>query len=343
MSSHKKILLLSGLSIFVLCSSLDAEARRHKSGSKGSTTDATDQTATSTSDGDKTADKTADKAADKTGTAAAPSGDAAATAAGGAAAKPPAAPAGQTAAPAGAPPPAAGAPPPPAAPPKELASETSGPRQEAARAHFERGVELYTYGDFPNAWLEFNSAYQVVPLVDLLNNLARCEVRMGRQRDALEHFRSFITARPNDQDSEYIRQEIARLEGEVGRTTAAQNAPPEPVAAPAPPRPRHVPVYGILVGATTIAMLIAGATTLGLVNGRYNSLHNQCGSSCPPMDVNVLQTQSYAGDGLLGVGAAGAVATGLILYFELSGSKETALRPLASLGFGTPLGVIGRY
>lgn len=229
----------------------------------------------------------------------------------------------------------------PAAAPKELATEVSTPKREAARAHFVRGVELYTNGDFPNAWLEFNSAYALLPLVDLLNNLARCEVRMGRPRDALAHFQQFITARPKDPDGEYIRQEISRLEGELGRQAAS--APlGEPAAGGAPP-PRRFPIYSLMAGATTVALIIAGATTLGLVNSRYNDLQRICVSMCQLADVGVLHDQASAGYGLLGLGAAGAIATGVLLRLELRSNKESALRPIAELSLGSSRGVIVRF
>lgn len=336
MPSHTKSLLISGISIFVLCGSLTAEARKPKPEPKKATaTEAApvNKVPAGASDGqpDQPAEKPAEKPPEKVAAKPEPT-----SADKGASTAAPA-PAVKTS--------SAGNVPPPAAPaPKELSTDVSGPKQQAARAHFERGVELYTQGDFPNAWLEFNSAYQIVPLVDLLNNMARCEVRMGRPRQALDHFQQFIVARPNDQDSEYIRQEIARLEGEVGRVANPNSAASaEPVAAaPAAPR-RPVPVVGILVGTTSLAMLIAGAATLGVVNSRYNDLQSQCSPTCLFDDVAVLQRQSYAGYGLLGVGAAGAVATGIILYVDLRSNKETALKPLASLRTGTPIGVIGRF
>ena len=221
------------------------------------------------------------------------------------------------------------------APPKEL--QVSEPRQQAAREHFMRGVDLYTQGNYPNAWLEFSAAYQIVPLVDLLNNMARCEVRMGRPRDALDHFKRFIAARPNDQDAEYINQEIARLEGELGRKTNTTQVA-EAAEAPASKPPPRVPVASIFAGAATIAAAVAGGVTLGLVNGRYNDLRAICATTgCPAEDVGVLERQSYAGYGLLAVAGVGAVVTGVLLSFELRRNKEAGLRQFSSLRIGAPL------
>ena len=221
------------------------------------------------------------------------------------------------------------------APPREL--QVSEPRQQAAREHFMRGVDLYTQGNYPNAWLEFSAAYQIVPLIDLLNNMARCEVRMGRPRDALDHFKRFIAARPNDPDAEYINQEIARLEGELGRKASS---PPVAVATEvqaAKPPPR-LPVASIFAGAATIAAAVAGGVTLGLVNSRYNDLKAICATTgCPAEDVGVLERQSYAGYGLLAAAGVGAVVTGVLLSVELRRNKEAGLRQFSSLRIGAPL------
>lgn len=189
---------------------------------------------------------------------------------------------------------------------------------------------MYTQGSYANAWLEFTSAYQLVPKTALLNNMARCEVRIGRPVEALQHFKRYIAANPDDPDGLYIRQEIARLEGEVGRrnspTETEKNAVEEPVVAPQ----RKVPTGSIVVGGLTFGMLAAGAITLGLVNSRVSLLQSTCSPVCPSGDVSVIEHQSYAGYGLLGVAGAGAAITGILLYFELGKKSESNFRPIAS-------------
>jgi tetratricopeptide (TPR) repeat protein len=206
------------------------------------------------------------------------------------------------------------------------------PKEDAARAHFFRGVELYQQGNYANAWLEFTSAYQLVPRTALLNNMARCEVKISRPAEALQHFRDYLASSPDDPDAEYIRQEIARLEGELGRraTVAKQAVKDQQVVDAPPPAPRRVPVYSIGLGITTVAALIAGAAALGLVNSQYDTLASNCVMACPRDDVAVLQRQAYAGYGLLGAAGVFAIATGVALRFELSPSRE-GLRRIAGL------------
>lgn len=243
------------------------------------------------------------------------------------AASPAAAPVAASAAPSASPSPAPAAAPAPAAP--ESASNSA--KEGAAREHFMRGVDLYTQGSYANAWLEFTSAYQLVPKTALLNNMARCEVRIGRPVEALQHFKRYIAANPDDPDGTYIRQEIARLEGEVGRRSGPSEqekaAATEPAAAPS----RKAPVASIIVGGLTVGLLAAGAVTLGLVNSRVSLLQSTCSPVCPSGDVSVIQQQSYAGYGLLGAAGAGAVVTGILLYVELGKKRESNFKPIAHL------------
>lgn len=173
-----------------------------------------------------------------------------------------------------------------------------------------------------------------MPRTALLNNMARCEVKISRPAEALQHFKDYLASSPDDPDAEYIRQEIARLEGELGRraTVAKQAVKEQQVVDTPPPAPRQIPVYSIGLGITTVAALIAGAAALGLVNSQYDTLASNCVMACPRDDVAVLQRQAYAGYGLLGAAGAFAIATGVALRFELSPSRE-GLRRIAGLRF----------
>lgn len=232
----------------------------------------------------------------------------------------------------------------PAAAPSQLQESNSGPKEEAARAHYGRAVEQYLQGNYANAWLEFSSAYQITPLTALLNNMARCEVKIGRPLEALQHFRRFIAATPDDPDADYIKSEIARLEAELGRrATPSQTDVALGSSDPARPLtpPRRIPVYSIAAGATTIAALVAGAATLGSVATRYSTLETGCKPGCPPQDATNLQQQLYAGYGLFGAAVVPAILTIVALRFELGRPAETTLRPLAGLRTTSPLFVFG--
>jgi tetratricopeptide (TPR) repeat protein len=235
-----------------------------------------------------------------------------------------------TATPAAPAPPAVPAPPAAAAPPEPTVPSA---KEQAAREHFFRGADLYSQGSYASAWLEFTSAYQLVPKTALLNNMARCEVRIGRPVEALQHFKRYIAVNPDDPDGVYIRQEIARLEGEIGRRTTASDAEAKSALAEAPPVApvRRIPTASLVTGGFTVGLLAAGAITLGLVGSRVSALQSQCAPVCPGADVSVIQQQSYAGYGLLGAAGAGVALTGILLYFELGKKSESNFKPIAGL------------
>ena len=202
-------------------------------------------------------------------------------------------------------------------------------------------MEQYLQGNYANAWLEFSSAYQITPLTALLNNMARCEVKIGRPLEALQHFRRFIAATPDDPDADYIKSEIARLEAELGRRAAPSQTDALTDKAPPATMPRRIPVYSIAAGATTLAVLLSGVAALSTVSLRYNSLETGCKPGCPPQDANNLQQQLYAGYGLFGAAVVPAILTIVALRFELGRPAETTLRPLAGLRTTSPLFVFG--
>lgn len=208
-----------------------------------------------------------------------------------------------------------------------------------------RGVDLYTQGSYASAWLEFTSAYQLVPKTALLNNMARCEVRIGRPVEALQHFKRYIAVNPDDSDGVYIRQEIARLEGEIGRRNTASDAEAKSALAEAAPVApvRRIPTASLVTDGFTVGLLAAGAITLGLVGSRVSALQSQCAPVCPGADVSVIQQQSYAGYGLLGAAGAGVALTGILLYFELGKKSESNFKPIAGLRTLSPFFVARSY
>jgi tetratricopeptide (TPR) repeat protein len=223
----------------------------------------------------------------------------------------------------------------------------SGPsKAEAAKAHYLRGATLYDQADYATAWLEFTSAYQLVPRTELLFNMARCEVRLGRPREAAEHFRGYLEAHPNDPDADGIRKEIAELKVDADllarRDAGLAEAPPEPPRAP----PRPFPVYGTIAGGATLVFLVATIATLASVSSGYSTLQTACAPNCSASDVSPLQNRATAGYVLLGFTLAGAGVTAGLFTWELRRGKanQKRLRPLSLLAPGAvPLGLGWRF
>lgn len=217
---------------------------------------------------------------------------------------------------------------------------TPSPAQlSAAKAFFANGQALYAQGKYEAAWLEFSSAYAVVPLPDLLFNMARCEAKLGRNADAARHYREFLKQSPSDPEAAKIEAEIVRLEAqpsEPGTPAAGAAPPPPPVEAPA----RRIPLITTVAGGTAVVLLIAGAATLGYVGGQYGDLKARCNERCSPTEWTGLRSASYAGYALLGLSAAAVAVAAVALPFELKKARER--RVALSIGLGS-LGLAGRF
>lgn len=207
-----------------------------------------------------------------------------------------------------------------------VATAMASPEQ-AARAHFTRGAALFQERNYAGAWLEFTSAYRLSNKPQLLYNMAKCERKLGREREALDHLRTYLKAVPNDPDAPLIRQELAELEAQVERE--GQQTPPRPPESTSDARPpaRPFPVYGTVAAGATLALVVVGGAVLGSTQSKYDNLRDTCAPNCQPDPVNQLRTQAIAGYTLLGLAGAGAVTTAVLLAIELRRGRTPAAAP----------------
>lgn len=236
----------------------------------------------------------------------------------------------------------------PATPAAPSAPPLSKAQIMAAKTFFDRGQKLYNEGKYEAAWIEFSSAYEIAPLPDLIFNLARCEVKMGRTKEAITHYREFLALVPNDPAAPRIRAEIESME-------RRQQGLPEPAATPAaemppPPPPvastgRKFPLASALLGGGTALFLIFGGVAVGVATSRYNTLSLPPPDGCKPMcsddEVGQVRTPLNAGYAMFGLAAVAAAATAVVLPFELglfNREKKVSLYISPS-----SLGVAGRF
>jgi tetratricopeptide (TPR) repeat protein len=206
----------------------------------------------------------------------------------------------------------------------------SAEQLKASEQFFSQGQALYQQGKYQAAWLEFSSAYELSPLPDLAFNLAQCEVKMNRLKEAVAHYREFLRAKPDDKESGSIRDEVAWLERQI-------NGILEPVpASPVPSEPQHrIPIAGAILGENALLFTIFGGVLVGLASSNFNALAATCKPNCSPELVQGGRSLSYAGDAMFGLAATAAVAAAIVIPFELGvfgRTKHSA--PNVAMAFG---------
>lgn len=246
----------------------------------------------------------------------------------------------------------------PGAPASSAGSTAAPPLSKAqivaAKTFFDRGQKLYSEGKYEAAWIEFSSAYEIAPLPDLIFNLARCEVKMGRTKEAIAHYREFLAAVPNDPAAPRIRTEIETLERrqqglpEPTTTTATAAATPDgtPSTTSNPASGgRKFPLASALLGGGTALFVLFGGVAVGVATSRYGTLSEPppvgCKPTCSDEQVGSVRTPLNAGYAMFGLAAVAAVATAVVLPFELGlFNREKKV----SLFVGpNSLGVAGRF
>src|SRR5712692_50882 len=96
-------------------------------------------------------------------------------------------------------------------------------RSEAKR-HFRDGMALIAAGQVERGIAELKQAYAIKPHPDLLYNIARAYVDLGRIPEALDYFHRYVATDPDDRAQ--VEAVMARLAGAIGaRPPAAQPVP----------------------------------------------------------------------------------------------------------------------
>jgi tetratricopeptide (TPR) repeat protein len=238
---------------------------------------------------------------------------------------------------------------PAAAPAPAKPAEGHEPTQEevdAAKQHFDSGVEFFQRGNYFAARAEFEAAYALSRYPQLLYNLGKTAEKLNQTGDAIRYLEQYLAAMPTAPDAAEVRTKLAELRK---RPDAAQTAPPLIGAPPAQPSSRPpIPALALLgAGAGLLIIGIGcGAGALAdqsaiqsVVNGKtadpsFNSTYNQG---------KALNGAAIAFDVLGGLSlAAGGAWTGYWLYQKKKAAKQPA--PAVSLiPVGLGAGVAGRF
>ena len=88
------------------------------------------------------------------------------------------------------------------------------PRNAAAdaKAHSTRGTSMYNLGRFSEALAEYEAAYLTVQDPPFLFNIAQCHRKMGKNKEALESYRSYLRVSPDAPNRAEVQKHISELE-----------------------------------------------------------------------------------------------------------------------------------
>jgi tetratricopeptide (TPR) repeat protein len=84
-----------------------------------------------------------------------------------------------------------------------------------AKTHYGRATSYYNLGRYREALAEYEAAYLAVQDPPFLFNIAQCQRKMGRDKEALGAYRSYLRVAPNAPNRSDVRRWIAELERET--------------------------------------------------------------------------------------------------------------------------------
>ncbi len=112
---------------------------------------------------------------------------------------------------------------------------------EAARLHYERATAAYGLGNYAEAALSYERAFELKPDPALLYNAAQAHRRAGNRPRAVALYRSFLQVFPRADNRELAGRHLAELERAAEPTPPTSTPPPLPASATSPPPVAPVP------------------------------------------------------------------------------------------------------
>ena len=149
-------------------------------------------------------------------------------------------------------------------------------KQDAAAQHFQLGVEFYRAGDYAAARVEFDAAYGLSGLPDLLHNLSLTAEKQGQIAAAIDYEERFLvakrgeltTAETDEARGRLLRLREAQAQGSPPAVLAPAAAPKATTTAPTMTAPRATVAGAALGGrgwrppAGALALLVGGGVSL---------------------------------------------------------------------------------
>jgi len=135
--------------------------------------------------------------------------------------------------------------------------------REVARKHYELGETLYQTSSYGAALAEFEKAYALEPLPELLFNIARCHEVLANLEQAIKNYEAYLEKKPGADNRPLVEARLKNLRKRLAEASSKvkpeQNpVPPSGKPVPEPSDPRS---WMKITGWTAVGV---GAASLGL-------------------------------------------------------------------------------
>ncbi len=106
-------------------------------------------------------------------------------------------------------------------------ADGSGAGRAKSKAHFMRGARLYKEGNYDQAIIEYQAAYDALPIPEFLFNLGQAYRLKGEGEKALELYNRYLTLAPEGPVAGEVRTNVAELTKQLEAERAAEHAKAE--------------------------------------------------------------------------------------------------------------------
>jgi tetratricopeptide (TPR) repeat protein len=219
---------------------------------------------------------------------------------------------------------------------------------EPAREHFLRGRQAHGSGDYPQAIVEYQAAYSLAPLPELLFNIAQCYRLAGRNREAILYYERYLDAVPAGGVSEDAREHVEALRTAAAPPPSTQPPPLPPAPSSPAPEPDRGPVawrwVSLGIAGSGLALLGVGVYFGAQAASAARDLEDASGPFDD--DLAALDADRRADVRrmwIIGGIGAGALVTGVTLFLW-KGQRERRIGARPTVGaHGVGVSVYGRF